>query len=177
MYGSSANCWDASNIDDVARKYFMDSFFNSDGFSAPFKNGKPVKPKDMQDRNVQGPPGWANRKSAVIGTGKGSSGLSLSKRNYQATVFATRYSPDISIETVKSDILRNLKDITNVDHDVKVERLETKYESYSSFKFTCSCPNTAVFMNPEIWPEGILFRWWRVPRNDNARFGTGGNLN
>ena len=62
-----------------------------------------------------------------------------------------------------------------MDHDVRVERLETRYEFYASFKITCLCSNTAVFMNPEIWPEGCLFRWWRNPHNDNARFGTRNN--
>ena len=32
---SSNNPWDVFNIDEVARKYFMDSLANSDGFSAP----------------------------------------------------------------------------------------------------------------------------------------------
>ena len=108
----------------------MDSFLNSDGFSAPFKNGKPVKIKDMQVRNVQGATVGPKRKPA-IGTAKGSAGLALKKTNYQATVFATRYSPDVGIERVKSDLARNLKDITNVDHDVRVERLETRYEGFN----------------------------------------------
>ena len=172
---NSVNCWDTFNIDEVARKYFMDSFFNSDGFSAPFKNGKPVKLNDLQDGNVRGSKGWPKRKPVTIGTAKGSAGLALKKSNYQATVFASRYSPSVSEDTVKSDLERNLKEITNVDHDVRVERLETRYEFYASFKITCLCPNTAVFMNPEIWPEGCLFRWWRNPRNDNARFDTRNN--
>ena len=141
---SSANCWDIFNIDEVARKYFMDSFFNTDGFSAPFKNGKPIKIKDIQGRNMQGSSGRPKRKTATIGTAKGSAGLALKKNNYQATVFATRYSPNVSVSTVKSALEKNLKEITNVDHDVRVEELETRYETYASLMIT------------HIWCEGTL---------------------
>ena len=65
-----------------------------------------------------------------------------------------------------------MKNISGTVHEVKIEKLETRYDSYSSFKITCICPNTAIFMNPDIWPEGVLFRWWRTPRNDNAKYGT-----
>ena len=29
---------------------------------------------------------------------------------------------------------------------------------------SCACDNTEILTNPEIWPEGILVRWWRSPR-------------
>ena len=84
-----------------------------------------------------------------------------------------RFAPDENLLVVKRDLERNLKTESGEDHEVNVEKLSTKYDSYASFKITCMCANTAVFMNPEIWPEGCLFRWWRNPRNSNAQIGTG----
>ena len=183
---SSINPWEALNIDDLARKYFIDSLANTDGFSAPFKNGKPITVKDLQNRYSQEPKGrpqnrysqeqkgWPHRKQGLVGTAKGSD-LAVNKRNYQATVFATRYHPNDNILDVKRDLESNLRIVTDVVHDVKIEKLDTRYDSYASFKITCICPNTAVFMNPDIWPEGVLFRWWRTPRNENAKYGNGMN--
>ena len=115
------------------------------------------------------------RKPAVIGTAKGSSTLTFKKRNYQATVFATRYPPRVDIEEVKNDLEINLKTVTGDDHNIKIEKVETRYASYASFKITCICPNTAAFMNPNIWPEGVLVKWWKAPRNENFNRGTSYN--
>ena len=160
---SSNNPWDVFNIDEAARKYFMDSLASSDGFSAPFKKGKPIKLKDIQSNNSQDVDEQPLRKPAVIGTAKGSSTLTFKKRNYQTTVFATRYPPRVDIEEVKNDLEINLKTVTGDDHNIKIEKVETRYASYASFKITCICPNTAAFMNPNIWPEGVLVKWWKAP--------------
>ena len=179
---SSINPWEALNMDDLARKYFVDSLACTDGFSAPFKNGKPINVKDLQSRYLQESKGrshnrfsqeekvWPHRKKGLVGTAKGSD-LAVNKRNYQATVFATRYHPNDNILDAKKDLESNLKKATDVVHEVKIEKLETRYDSYASFKITCICPNTAAFMNPDIWPESVLFRWWRTPRNENAKYG------
>ena len=53
-------------------------------------------------------------------------------------------------------------------HHVDVEKLATRYESYSSFKITCVCSNTAALMNSEIWPERSWIRWWRNDRSSNG---------
>ena len=68
---------------------------------------------------------------------------------------------------IKRDLEDHLRRTTGEHHEVNVEKLDTKYDSYSSFKITCICPNPDVFKNGEIWPRGILVRWWRKPRNDN----------
>lgn len=90
--------------------------------------------------------------------------MSIKTRTYQAKVFASRYPPGSDPEDVKQDLENNLKQITGTDHNVTVEQVGTKYGSYASFKIICFCPHTAVFMNPNIWPEGCLVNWWREPR-------------
>ena len=76
--------------------------------------------------------------------------------------------PKTELSTVKADLENNLKITTGEEHSVDVERLATKYDSYSSFKITCVCSNTAALMNCDIWPEGIFARWWRTPRQSNG---------
>ena len=85
-----------------------------DGFSAPFKNGKPIRMKDLQNRHLFGSmgqaqnrssqeQGWSHRKQGLVGTAKGSA-LAVNKRNYQATVFATRLNPNDNILHVKRSL-------------------------------------------------------------------------
>ena len=128
--------------------------------------------KDIQSSNPQDVDGQPLRKPAVIGTAKGSLSLTSRKKNFQATVFATRYPPRADIEEVKNDLEINLKSVTGDEHNVKIEKVDTRYASYASFKITCICPNTAVFMNPSIWPDGVLVKWWRTPRNETFNRGT-----
>lgn len=136
-------------MDETARQYFIDSLINSDGFSAPFKNGKPIKSKDLQGQYNRESKVRSHHKPAVIGKSKGSSALSIKTRTYQAKVFASRYPPGVDQGEVKSDLEQNLKILTGNDHSVNVEPIGTKYGSYASFKITCFCPHTAVFMNPD----------------------------
>ena len=76
--------------------------------------------------------------------------------------------PNIELSTVKADLEKNLKTTTGEEHHVDVEKLATRYDSYSSFKITCICSNTVALMNSEIWPEGSWVRWWRNPRSSNG---------
>ena len=131
-----------------------------------------MKLKDIQNNNSLGVNRQPLKKPAVIGTAKGSSSLASKKKNFQAAVFATRYLPNVDMQEVKNDLELNLKSVTGDDHNIKIEKIDTKYSSYTSFKITCVCSNTAVFMNQDIWPEGVLVKWWRSPRNETFNRGT-----
>ena len=150
---SSPTVWDKLSLDVLARKHFIDSLQNNDGFSAPFRNGKPIKARDLQKSLNNDNRNKNRRNSGVVGTSK-SSNLTVSQRKYRGTVFATRYMPNIELSTDKADLEKNLKTKTGEEHHVDVEKLATRYDSYSSFKITCICSNTAALMNSEIWPEG-----------------------
>ena len=67
--------------------------------------------------------------------------------------------------SVKRDLESNLLLLTGQKHITTLEKLTTKFDNYASFKIFCQCDNTAVFMNTNIWPAGILVRWWRNRRN------------
>ena len=45
---SKSNVWDKLSLDDLARQHFIETLISNDGFSAPIKNGKPIRPKDVQ---------------------------------------------------------------------------------------------------------------------------------
>ena len=156
-----------------AIQHFVDSFLNTDGFSAPFKNGKPVKPKHLQRKQSMpdsphpgSKPKMFNNLSNNIGTGDNKS-LGIKDRKYKAEIFATRYEPEVENDAVKNDLETKLLKHTKVKHTVVVEKLQSRYNHYSSFKVTCFCKNTAVFMNSNIWPSGTLFKWWRNKRNNS----------
>ena len=147
----------------------------------PIRNGKPVKPQELfKPKPVMSHPAnharnSANnarsstndsRSSAIIGTGK-CTNVTAQRKNYNATLFATRFDPNTNVGNVKCDLESNLLRETGLRHVVTVEKLTTKYDNYSSFKISCQCDNTAVFMNTNIWPAGILVRWWRNRSNNN----------
>ena len=96
----------------------------------------------------------------VTGSGQGS-GLRSVKRKRLASVFATRFEPQVTCD----DILVYLNSRLSVKLPVKVSSLETKHDSYASFHITCECDNPSVFMDPFLWPDDIFVRWWRSPRS------------
>ena len=147
---------------------------SNDGFSMPFKNGKPIKVKDvLKGRPASPNPGLSknnkNNNSGMIGTGRDSH-LSIQNRKFRATIFASRYKPHTEANAVKRELEADLFRITGSHHSVTVEKLAARYDHYASFKVTCFCDNTAVFMDNTLWPPGVYFRWWIKPR-----YGGGGD--
>ena len=155
----SSNVW---NRNDPAKEHFIDSFMNLNNFSLPFKNGKPLKLRDLNKNKIPGSPAIHHKTNLHnnIGTAKNSN-LGIKNRKFSAEVFATRYEPDVIIEDAKNELEQRLYIHTGEKHIVNVEKLRTKYDHYSSFKITCICSNTAVFMNSTIWPDNVYFKWWR----------------
>ena len=98
-----------------------------------------------------------------MGAGRNSN-LGIQDKKYIAVVFATRYKPHIDAITVKQEIEAELLRLSGINHTVKVEKLNARYDHYASFKITCHCDNTSIFMNNAVWPPGVLFRWWIKPR-------------
>ena len=157
---SDASQGGAWNTDDLAKQHLIDSLLNNDVFSLPFRNGKPIKIKDLLKSKPDSPhPGQRKRNSGMIGTGRNSD-LSIQDRKFKATVFASRFKPNVEANTVKRELEADLLRITGTPHNVSVEKVTSRYDHYASFKITCFCDNTAVFMNNSLWPPGVYFRWW-----------------
>ncbi len=91
------------------------------------------------------------------------SNLTVISRNPTRDIFITRLGP----ETRDSDIVRHVK--TLVGCQAVVEKLDTKYDSYSSFCITVSADFSDVLLGPHIWPEGILVKPFRRRRSDTNR--------
>ena len=101
-----------------------------------------------------------NQKAAFTGRKTGTSLRSVPQVK-KINLFVTRLEPNLS-----EDVLMSFaKDLIN--DDCSVEKLETRFPSYSSFKVTCDAKYKTAIMNPDEWPEGILIREY-VGRRANA---------
>ena len=80
----------------------------------------------------------------------------------------SRYQPGTTAEEVKADLLLDprVKDL-----DIKVETVQTRYDTYTSFHVTCVCKEleAKIFLGPDLWPNGILYRQWKENRQRNAQ--------
>ena len=66
--------------------------------------------------------------------------------------FVSIFNPELTIEDFKafcSDIIGD---------DYSVEKLTTKYPSYSFFLITCDITHKVKLLNPQSWEEGVLIR-------------------
>ena len=89
--------------------------------------------------------------------------ITATKRKRLANLFATRFSPDLTC----TDLESYLCDVSKIH--TKCEKLESKHpDSYSSFYVRAECDDPEVFINQEIWPEGIYFRWFKPRKNHNT---------
>ena len=99
------------------------------------------------------------RPKPVIGNAANHNGRLTTVRTFRPIeVFITRLSPD----TENFQIAEFLKKDHNID--TVVERLTTRYDSYSSFKIKTTTEHIKTVMNPETWPEGVLIRKFFNPK-------------
>ena len=165
---SNTNVWDKLSLNDLARQHFIDTLAGTDGFSAPFKNGKPIRQKEvMANKSSENTPTNYRNRSGVVGTAIDSN-ISIAEDRRLGKVFATRYGPDVDITSVKSNLENKLKETTGVEHTVNVESVKTRFNSYSSFKITCLCSDINVLYNPSIWPKGCFVKRWIDPRGNRG---------
>ena len=95
------------------------------------------------------------------------SGITAATRFTKSSVFVTRYPPGFTAKGVKDDLLLD----DRVKHlDINVEQVQTKYDTYASFHVTCVCKeaDAKLFLGPDLWPSGILYRQWRENRKPNV---------
>lgn len=108
------------------------------------------------------------RKEPLVGKAT-KTGITAVRRKRLANVFATRFNPNLEPDELKKYLEEKLSSLGSIS----VERLKSKFaEHYSSFYIKAECDDPSVFMDPEIWPAGIYFRWYRPNRslrkNDNT---------
>ena len=95
------------------------------------------------------------------------SGITAATRFTKSSVFVTRYPPGFTAKGVKDDLLLD----DRVKHlDINVEQVQTKYDTYASFHvtFVCKKDDAKLFLGPDLWSSGILYRPWRENRKPNV---------
>ncbi len=77
--------------------------------------------------------------------------------------FVTRLSPD----TTEDDITNHILDVFKVSRaDIGVTKLVTKYDSYASFRITCSnLDDASLFYDESKWPEGTFVKRFHTNRS------------
>ena len=81
------------------------------------------------------------------------------------SVFATKFSPDLDIET----LTRYMKD--KLGRDVTCQKIEIIQSRFSSFKITAECKEVDEMYNPELWPEGTFVRRFYEARKPKSTVG------
>ncbi|XP_070546947.1 uncharacterized protein [Ptychodera flava] len=103
----------------------------------------------------------SNKRSKTFITGSNTETCTLKAVNTAPRVelFVSRLSP----QTTADEITSHLHNIGF--KDVKSVPLQTKYDTYSSFKLITTSDNSKGILNPNVWPSGILVRKFYHARN------------
>ena len=154
-------------------------------WSEPFKNGKPLKSKTHNQfspgqhssvtnnthdyhnshRDNPGLPRQQSRaKSNAIKGSNSNSALAVAPRPHLAKVFASGFSPGTNPNNIKKDLEENIFKLTGKSYAIKIEKLQTRFDTYSSFKISCHCTDSNIFMNSQIWPANVLIKWFKERR-------------
>ena len=134
----------------AADKDFMDPATGALHKRSAFKrvaNPTLTQPQNSNQRRKPGAPPVTGKK---IGTN-----LRAVVPVRKASVFVSRLSPDLPSEDLRTYVA-NI-----VDSEVSVEKLRSKYDSYSSFAITFDFKYKEKMLCPDEWPEGILIRPFR----------------
>ena len=98
------------------------------------------------------------RKRYTIGTGRHTiKAAAYAKEGRAADVFVTRLAPDVTVD----DIIKHVKDNLNIPARVELVKATN---NYCSFHINATCKMPSKLIDPDLWPEGAIVRWWRTPR-------------
>ena len=78
--------------------------------------------------------------------------LGICPRARKFEAFVSRLGPDVTIDAVQ-EFCRSI-----INEDCKVEKLKTKFSTYSSFKITCNRWKKEALLNPDSWESGVFIR-------------------
>lgn len=105
---------------------------------------------DSTWRTVQQRKRRRNR-NEVTGNRAGSE-LGVVTRVKKCAIFVSRLGPQITAEKVKAFVDQI------ISNSCEVEKLNTRYDSYSSFRITCEEKYNDKVLDPDMWEEGVLIR-------------------
>ena len=99
----------------------------------------------------------STRKHMAAGKARGT-GLNVAQRQRFASVFVTGFTADVEAVQIREHVE------TCTGLKVEVVKLDTKHDTYSSFHVKATCDNPSVFMDDDLWPEGVRYRWFKPAR-------------
>ena len=155
---------------------------NRNDWSPPFLNGKPIRNKSYKQSsfgqhrsstnnthgyqnnyrdNLGGPHHLSRAKSNTIKGSNSNSSLAVAPRPHLAKVFASGFTPGTNPDNIKKDLEENILKMTGKQYAIQIEKLVTRFDTYSSFKISCYCIDSNIFMNSHIWPANVLIKWFR----------------
>ena len=103
----------------------------------------------------------------VVGKAK-TAQTGLVGRGRNVSLFVSRLDPEVETYKVKAHV----NDTFSVSFEC--ERLNTRYDTYSSFKVEGYCKDPSAFYDSENWPENVLVRRFFKPKaQNNIRDGAG----
>ena len=146
---------DMNNSTEPARPTSLVTTSDDATWSSVARRGKP---KGQQRRQTPTSKSHSTSKG-ITGSAKGSGIKSTGVKRF-ANVFATRFESHVTADDIETYLLQRL----GGGNKLSVVPLATNYDDYASFHITCECADTAIFMDPSLWPEDIFVRWWRNPR-------------
>ena len=86
-----------------------------------------------------------------------------------------------SVRRLFGNFLEELKEFVRelTGTECEVERLKTKYSSYSSFVISCDKSKESVLLDPDEWEKGVLIRpfYGNVSNNTNENLNVSTNTN
>ena len=88
----------------------------------------------------------------------------VKKVNKPTEIFATRFQPDITESDIKSYITNEFSDAESIS----IEKLKTKYNTYSSFKISIIGISLKDALNEESWPEDIFVKRFYAPKMEST---------
>lgn len=100
----------------------------------------------------------------------GNRGKAVTQGSFKAAVRdVPLFISNVHLETSEKCIVEYIKNKTRID--IKLERIEMKKQrGYSAFKFFVPAEKVDMFLDDNLWPEGIAFRRFvRFKYRENER--------
>ena len=102
------------------------------------------------------------KKKNVIGSRKVSSSV-LKCAMRTADLYIGNCDPGVTVDILSTYIKEDL----NIDI-VRCEKLQSRYDNYSSFKVTLNVNDRIKLLSSEVWPDGVVCRKFFSPRNNHS---------
>lgn len=127
-------------------------------WSDAVRKGKRKSTEEYQHGTRSGKSSLGQKKTGKTIVGTGDAGGIKMITTKRVSVFASRFSPDIDAEVLRTHLASKL------GHGVLCERIVTVNTRYASFKVSAECKEIGDMYNPELWPEGTYVRRFYEPR-------------